>query len=225
MARQTADRCRWITIRWCFPTGGLAIPADGKFTNITNVNALYYLNPHVKVPYVQQWNFGFGFQFGPRMGLDINYVGNKSTDMFGPSAIFNAVNLPEYTQEFEAGMNMSQSIPNPQGITGANGQVINVTRQNSLRPLSTLGDIQDPLSQGFDSRYNALQMNFTKRFSGGFQFNVNYVWMKAMDDVSCMGQFCTNQIQNWGTGQPQLYGDSHSLEKSISPTIFRATFV
>jgi hypothetical protein len=210
------------------PTGGLQIPSDGKFTNISNVNAIYYLNPNVKVPYVQQWNFGLGFQFGPRMGMEVNYVGNKSTDMFGPSAVYNAVNLQAYVQQFEAGVNMTQTIPNPQGIVGANGQVINVTRQNALRPLSTLGDIMDPTSQGFDSRYDALQINFTKRFSGGFQFNVNYVWMKAMDDVSCAGQFCTNQIQNWGTGQPQLYGDSHSLEKSIStydiPSDFRLNY-
>ncbi len=213
------------------PAGGLQIPSDGKFTNITGINALYYLNPHVKIPYVQQWNFGFGFQFGATMGLDINYVGNKSTDMFGPSAIYNSINLQEYTQEFEAGLNMSTSIPNPQGITGANGQVINVSRQNSLRPLSTLGDIQDPLSQGFDGRYNALQINYTKRFSLGFQFNANYVWMKSMDDVSCSGAFCTVTccIQNWGVGEPQLFGDSHSLEKSIStydiPSDFRLNYV
>jgi hypothetical protein len=210
------------------PAGGLQIPSNGQFTNINNVNAIYYLNPHVKVPYVQQWNFGLGFQFGPRMGMEVNYVGNKSTNMFGPSAVFNAVNLQQYTQQFEAGVNMSQTIPNPQGIVGSNGQVILVTRQNALRPLSTLGDIMDPTSQGFDSRYDALQINFTKRFSSGFQFNVNYVWMKAMDDISCMGQFCTNQIQNWGTGQPQLYGDSHSLEKSIStydiPSDFRLNY-
>ena len=210
------------------PTAGLVIPSDGKFTAINNINAIYNLNSNVKVPYVQQWNFGLGFQFGRTMGMEINYVGNKSTDMFGPSAIFNAVNLPAYVQQFEAGINMSQTIPNPQGITGANGQVINVTRTNALRPYSTLGDIQDPLSQGYDARYNALQINFSKRFSMGFQFNMNYVWMKAMDDVSCMGQFCNTQIQNWGTGQPQLYGDSHSLEKSIStydiPSAFRLNY-
>jgi hypothetical protein len=162
------------------------------------------------------------------MGMEVNYVGNKSTNMFGPSAVSNSVNLQEYTQEFEAGLNMSTQVPNPQGITNAAGQVTTVSRQNSLRPLSTLGDIMDPTSQGFDSRYDALQINYTKRFSMGFQFNVNYVWMKAMDDVSCAGQYCTNQIQNWGTGQPQIYGDSHSLEKSIStydiPSDFRMNF-
>jgi hypothetical protein len=116
---------------------------------------------------------------------------------------------------------MSQQIPNPAGILGTNGKVTTVTRQNSLRPLPLLGDITDPLEQGFNSSYNALQINFTKRFSHGFQFNVNYTWMKAMDDTSCSGQFCNTsskdaQIQNWGTGWPQVYGDDRKLERSIS---------
>ena len=82
------------------PTGGFVLPSDGKFTNITNINALYYLNPHVMIPYVQQWNLGLGFQWGNSMGMEVNYVGNKSTNMFGPSAIFNAINLAQYTAGF-----------------------------------------------------------------------------------------------------------------------------
>ncbi len=210
------------------PAGGLQIPPDGKFTNINNVNALYYLNPQVKVPYVQQWNFGFGFQFGSRMGMEINYVGNKSTNMFGPSAVFNCGGPCPVHAAVRGRRQHEPDHPQPAGNHGRQRSSDQRDASESLRPLSTLGDIQDPTSQGFDSRYNALQINFTKRFSGGFQFNVNYVWMKAMDDVSCMGQFCTNQIQNWGTGQPQLYGDSHSLEKSIStydiPSDFRLNY-
>jgi hypothetical protein len=209
-------------------TGGFVLPKDGRFTDINNVNGLYYLNPDVTMPYVQQWNFGLGFQFGRDWGLEVNYVGSKSTNLFGASAVFNAINLEEYSRQFKAGINMTQQVPNPQGITNANGQVITVSRQNSLRPLSTLGDISDPLQQGFDARYNALQVNLSKRFSRGIQFGMNYVWMKAMDDMSCMGQYCTNQIQNWGTSAPQLYGDSHQLEKSISvydiPHTFRFNF-
>ncbi len=212
------------------PTGGLQVPSNGKFTNITGIAAIAYMSPKVTVPYVQQWNFGFGFQFGSSMGMEVNYVGNKSTNLFGPSSIYNAVNQQEYTQEFEAGLNMAALVPNPQGITNAAGQVIQVTRQNSLRPLSTLGDITDPTAQGFDARYNALQINYSKRYSLGFQFNVNYVWMKAMDDDGCSGSFCTVTccIQNWGVGEPQLFGDSHTLEKSIStydiPADFRLNY-
>jgi hypothetical protein len=202
------------------PTGGLVIPSNGKFTDISNINALYTLNQHVVIPYVQQWNLGLGFQWGNSMGMEVNYVGNKSTNMFGPSTVGNAINLAQYTALYQGGANLSQNIPNPQGIKQANGSIQQVTLANSLRPLSTLGDITDPTAEGYDARYNALQVNFNKRFSGGFQFNISYVWMKAMDDMSCMGQFCTNQIQNWGTSAPQLLGDpapdSHQLEKSIS---------
>ncbi len=40
------------------PTGGFVLPPDGKFTDITNVNSLFYLNPHVTVPYVQHGTWG-----------------------------------------------------------------------------------------------------------------------------------------------------------------------
>ena len=210
------------------PTGGLVIPSNGQLTNLTNLNAIYYLNPNVTIPYMQQWNMGFGFQFGNNYGLELNYVGNKGTNLFGASQIYNSINLAEYAQEYQAGLNMTQQIPNPQGIKNANGTVITVARQDSLRPSPLLGDITDPLEQGFDSRYNALQASFTKRFSRGFQFNINYTWMKSMDDSSCSGQYCGTQLQLWGWGVPQIYGDSHSLEKSVSafdiPHVFRFNY-
>jgi len=78
------------------------------------------------------------------------------------------------------------------------------------------------------SSYNALQMSFNKRFSHGLQFNVNYTWMKSTDNSSCDGQFCNDNIQNWGTGAPQLLGDNRKLEHSISvfdiPSGFRFNY-
>ena len=202
------------------PTGGLAVPANGQFTNISNINTLYELNPHVVIPYIQQWNFGFGFQWGNSMGLDILYIGNKSTNLFGYSAIDNSVPLAPYEALYAAGANLSASVPNPQGIKNAAGVVTTVSLQNSLRPLSTVGDITDPTFEGYDAHYEALSLNFKKRLSMGFQLNVNFVWMKSMDDSSCMGQYCNDQIQNWGTSNPQMRGDyapdSHDLERSIS---------
>jgi len=210
------------------PTGGFVMPPEGIISSYTNLNAVYYLNNHVTIPYMQQWNLGLGFQFGNSYGLDVNYVGSKGTNMFGTSSIFNAVNIPQYVKDYQAGMNMSQLVADPTGLLNPNGTPVMVTLQNSLRAIPTLGDVTDPLSQGYDSRYNALQINFTKRFSGGFQYSVNYTWMKSMDDSSCAGQFCGGNIQNWGTGSPQLYGDSHSLEKSISvsdiPSTLRYNF-
>jgi len=202
------------------PTGGIVIPANGLITNLNNVSSLAQMSQNVVIPYVQQWNFGFGFQWGRSTGLDILYVGSKSTNLFGPSKIYNAIDLDRYKSAFAAGLDMNAQVPNPQGIKNAAGVVTTVTRQNSFRPLSTVGDITNPTSQGYDANYNALHLNFTKRLSMGFQFNVSYVWMKSIDDSSCMGQYCSGGIQPWGNSTPQLLGsippDSNKLEKSIS---------
>ena len=206
----------------------LAFPADGKVTNLTSVTQVYYLPKNVSIPYIQQWNLGFGFQFGKDYGLDLTYVGSKGTQLFGPSQLFNTINIQEYATQFKAGLNMGDLFPNPAGLKDQNGNTILVSRQNLLRAIPTLNGISNPLTQGYGSFYNALQSNLTKRFSKGVQFNANYTWMKSTDTTSCEGQFCSDNIQNWGTGAAQLLNGDRHLEHSISvfsiPHTFRYSF-
>jgi hypothetical protein len=210
------------------PKTGFAFPADGKVTNLANIAQVYYLSKNVAIPYIQQWNLGLGFQFGGNYGLDLTYAGSKGTQLFGPSQIFNGINLPEYAREFLAGLNMNDLFPNPAGIKDQSGNVIQVTRQNLLRPIPTTGSISNPLAQGYGSWYNALQVNLTKRYSRGVQFNLNYTWMKSTDTTSCDGQFCNDNLQNWGTGAAQLLNGDRHLEHSISvfsiPHTFRFSY-
>jgi hypothetical protein len=91
-----------------------------------------------------------------------------------------------------------------------------------------MGSIGNPLGQGYNSSYNALQLNLRRRFVNGLQFQVNYTWMKSIDDSSCEGQFCSDNIQNWGTGAPQLLSGNRKLERSQSvfsiPHVFRFNY-
>jgi hypothetical protein len=192
------------------------IPEDGKFVDFENINTVYYLNHNVSIPYMQQWNFGLGFQFGRDYGLSVAYVGSKGTKLFGPSLQFNTIDKAEYAREFVAGVNMNEAIPNPAGLRDQNGNIINVTRAAALRPYPTLGVIGNPTAQGYNSSYNALQAELVKSFSHGIQFNVNYTFSKSIDDSSCEGQFCNDGVALWGTGQPQLYSGNRRLERSIS---------
>jgi hypothetical protein len=203
-------------------------PTDGKFVDTANINTIYYLNQDVKIPYIQQWNFGLGFQFGPSYGLEVNYVGSKGTQLFGPSALYNTIGLDAYAQQYRAGVNMTERVPNPAGLTDSRGNILTVARQDLLRGIPTMGSIGNPLGQGYGSFYSALQTSFSKRFSHGLQFNINYTWMKSTDSSSCDGQFCNDNIQNWGTGYPQLLGGNRRLEHSISvfsiPSVFRFNY-
>lgn len=210
------------------PTKPFVWPEDGKVVDLTNVNTIYYLNPNVSMPYMQQWNFGFGFQFGKDYGLELNYVGSKGTSLFGPTSQYNTIDLTRYRELYIAGYNMTERVPNPAGLRDANGNIITVARQDLLRPIPTMGSIGNPLGQGYNSIYNALQANFRKRFSRGLQFQANYTWMKSIDSSSCDGQFCNDNIQNWGTGAPQLLGGDRKLERSVSvfsiPHVFRFNY-
>src|SRR5262249_8389177 len=154
-------------------------------------------------------------EFGRNLGLDVTYVGSKGTQLFGPSQLYNTINLPEYVKELQSGLNMSDLFPNPAGLKDQNGNIIQVSRQNLLRAIPTVGAISNPLAQGYGSFYNALQINFTKRYSKGLQFNINYTWMKSTDNTSCDGQFCNDNIANWGVGAAQLLNGDRHLEHSI----------
>ena len=210
------------------PNKGFSFPSDGKVVDLANVQTVYNLNPDVTIPYIQQWNFGLGWQFGNNYGLEMNYVGNKGTKLFGPSSLYNTIGLEPYAQQYLAGVNMTERVPNPAGLLDQNGNLITVARQDLLRGIPTMGSIGNPLGQGYNSSYNALQMNFIKRFTHGIQFNINYTRMKSTDNSSCDGQFCNDNIQNWGTGFPQLLGGNRKLEHSISvysiPNVFRFNY-
>jgi hypothetical protein len=199
------------------PKQNFTFPADGKITNLAGIASVYFLPKSVAIPYIQQWNLGFGWEFGRNLGFEMTYVGSKGTQLFGPSQLYNTVNIAAYAQEVQQGLNMNQLFPNPAGLTDQNGNIIMVTRQNLLRPIPTLGAISNPLAQGYGSFYHSLQLNLTKRYSMGLQFNVNFTWMKSTDDTSCDGQFCNDNIQNWGVGAAQLLNnESRSLEHSVS---------
>lgn len=210
------------------PSAPFVFPKDGKLTDLTNISAIYYLPDNVSTPYMQQWNFGLGFQFGKDYGLEVNYVGSKGTRLFGPSQLYNGIDLGQYTNQFVAGLNMAERLPNPAGLKDQNGNVITVARQDLLRPQPILGSITNPLAQGYNSIYNSLQLNLVRRFTHGLQFQVNYTWMKSIDTSSCDGQFCNDNIQNWGTGFPQLRSGDRKLERSVSvfsiPHVFRFNY-
>jgi hypothetical protein len=205
-----------------------AWPSDGKFADLQNIDTPVAVNHDVTIPYLQQWNFGLGFEFGTDYGLEVNYVGSKGTNLFGPSTRTNTIDLQEYVKQFDSGLNMGDLFPNPQGIRDQNGNIIMVSRANLLRPNPLLGSIQDALSQGHNSIYNALQVQFRKRYSHGLQVTVNYTWSKSIDTVSCEGQFCTSGLGMYAPTLPQLFGGDRSLERSIStfdtPHVFRTFF-
>jgi hypothetical protein len=198
------------------PNNWAAWPENGVFADLQRINTPSWINQSVTIPYMQQWNFGLGFEFSNNYGLELTYLGSKGTQLFGPSRRWNTINQAGYATQYTQGLNMGDQFPNPFGLVNASGNVITVSRQNLLRENPMLGTLQDPLAQGYNSNYNSLQANLIKRYADGLQFNLNYTLSKSMDNSSCEGQFCTTNLGNWSTAHPQLYSGDRSLERSVS---------
>lgn len=112
-------------------------------------------------PKYLEWNFEIQQAFGPKMTLDLDYVGTHGYDNLIQNANLNASaaagtsfeGLPQVT----AG-----------GLSGTD------PRFGSVRELDSVGI----------ENYDGLVATFTRRFTHGFQGSVNYTWSHALDDLT-----------------------------------------
>jgi hypothetical protein len=126
------------------------VPSDGIITNPTVASNYFVVNPDFKNSYVESWNAAIQRSLPWRFVLDLAYVGNHGVD-----SVVN-YNLNAAT------------------VLGAG---------NSGRP--EFGSFRRTASTnllfaGFSSSYNALQVKFDRRFSGGFATTTAYTFGKGM---------------------------------------------
>jgi hypothetical protein len=117
------------------------------------------IDQNLATAYYEQTNFGFQYQIAKDMVLQTNYVGTFGRKLVGIE------NLNTYP-----------------GRTAFGGGTC-TNNPNACRPNVNVSNI-NLRTNGFNSNYNAFQATLTKRFSAGLQFNANYTYSKAMDEIS-----------------------------------------
>ncbi|MEP6902404.1 MAG: TonB-dependent receptor, partial [Actinomycetota bacterium] len=120
-----------------------------------------FVDPELRTPYVQQFNFGFQMQFLKNYLFDIGYVGNKGTHLLQ----IITLNQPAYNRA-------TNTFTNPLGA----GTIISANK-------NVTGGIQQVQTTSL-SNYNSLQMSLTRRFTNGLQFLAAYTFGKSIDYYS-----------------------------------------
>lgn len=140
--------------------GNAFFSPPGLFSPVNNLNNPKYL----------EWNFEIEQQFGANNVLTVNYVGNKGYDLLIQNSGLNAW-AGTYTP-------CAGCAPLASGttITGLPTSPVD-SRFTNVTGFSNTGT----------SNYNGLVTSFTHRFTQGLQFQVNYTWSHALDDVSSSG--------------------------------------
>jgi len=113
------------------------------------------LDPSSKVGYTQNWNLTLEHQFHNDIAVSAAYVGNHGLDIMGSRQFNPAIFGP--------------------GATVAN--------ENTRRLYPGLAAVELASSYVYDE-FNSMQLNLTKRFSGGLTVLTNFVWSKTIDNTS-----------------------------------------
>lgn len=86
------------------PTPVFTMPVTDRANNLANPNnSLWAIDPDLRVPYVQQWSFGYEREIFPNTAFEIRYVGNKGVKLFR-AVDYNEINIFEngFLQDFIA---------------------------------------------------------------------------------------------------------------------------
>ncbi len=128
---------------------------------------LLTIDPHLRLPYAQDWNVSVEKSFGADWLLEVGYVGTKGTK------------LPRFIEG-------NPSLPLPGQMWTDQQNNIDQQRTYCLPTLngncnySSVGLI----SGAANSSYHALETSLRKRFDHGFSLLASYTYSKAIDDVS-----------------------------------------
>jgi hypothetical protein len=168
-----------------------------------------------RMPYVQNWTFGFQYQLPASTVIEVNYVGNKGTRLlsYGFDQI-NQVPLSELARGNVLGDQWSAASGVPLPYAGFTGTVA-----QALRPYPQYTGIGQQFPTLGTSTYNALQIQATRHLKSGLSYLVAYTFSKAINTAG----------DNALDGESVADVRSRHLEKAISsfnfPQFLKVTWI
>ena len=144
----------------------------------------FLIDPHLRMPYSQSWNFGVQHQLPRNVVMEVNYVGSKGNRLL--RVVDGNPPQPALVAQLEA-----FCVPgNPFNCTPSTLQFNNlwIGAQTGLLPFNAVNNNAFLHAEFFtnaaSSVYHALQANITKRISNGLAIQGAYTWAHAIDNSS-----------------------------------------
>jgi hypothetical protein len=154
----------------------------------------FIIDPHLRMPYSQGWNFGVQRELAGRLLMEINYVGSRGTRLL--RVVDGNPPQPALVRQLEV-----FCVPTNPANSGfpndPNNQCSQATLQfNNLWFGAETGSLPfdavnnnaflhaEVFNNAASSIYHALQANITKQTSRGLTFQAAYTWAHAIDNSS-----------------------------------------
>jgi len=156
---------------WASYPGGDPFPGAAIFP----VGGTYVsLKSNMRPTYMMQWNLSYQRQLGKDWLVSANYLGNKTTHIWGSYDINSALYIPGST----AGTNQRRPLylRNP-----AQGQFYSGIEQ---------------ADDGGNSHYHGVLTSVQHRFANSFTLLANYTWSHCISDIDFQGELAGTLYQN-----------------------------
>ncbi len=147
----------------------LPLPPNANVVNDGSFILPFVIDPHLRMPYSQGWNFGVQRELPGSVMMELNYVASRGTRLLRL---------------------VDGNPPQPQLVTALinNGVPPEQLQFNNLWFLGAANNTAFLHAEVFNnadsSIYHALQANVTKRMSHGLVFQAAYTWAHAIDNSS-----------------------------------------
>jgi hypothetical protein len=176
-------------------------PFAPNFANPQTLTLLT-LDPNLRLPYAQDWNFTVERSFGQSWLLDVGYVGTKGTK------------LPRFVEDNPAvyvpGQSTEDNVNQRRLYSGCTLASPNSCVYGSIGLISGIAN----------SNYNSLQSSLQKRFSHGLEFMASYTYSKTLDDASSFN--ITGSSPQSVAGENDLAQDPFDLAAEYGRSLFDA---
>jgi hypothetical protein len=174
------------------------LPLPPSLGTSSTVNQLagdlpFIIDPHLRMPYSQGWNFGVQRELAGRVLMEVNYVGSKGTRLL--RLVDGNPPQPARVAQLEAFCVPTN--PANQGFNTPTGQCSQSTLQfnnlwigaeSGFLPFDAVDNNAflhaEVFNNAASSIYHALQANVTKQMTQGLTFQAAYTWARAIDNSS-----------------------------------------
>ena len=169
------------------PASALAAPPSLQTSAVVTQGAgdlPFIIDPHLRMPYSQSWNFGVQRDLPGSLLLEVNYVGSRGTRLL--RLLDGNPPQPALVAQLEAFC----AQPNPYNCTQSSLQFDNLWfgAESGSLPFDAVNNNAflhgEVFNNAASSIYHALQANLTKRMSNGLTFQAAYTWAHAIDNSS-----------------------------------------
>ncbi len=157
------------------------VPVFGGYSPMTDA---FGIDPHIRTPYLQNYNLNLQQQLTRKMVLQVGYVGSHGSKLWD----FRDINQPSQAQITAADLSCDciNDASVPRRLTGSNPSYI-YWEESAAK-----------------SNYNALQTTYRIEDWHGFTSMFNYTWSHSIDTASDGEDYVPNAAQPTDSTEPQL---------------------